>query len=134
MTRVYTEQVQMVLEMCYKCGMPFGLESDYQDRMRKTGDTFYCPRGHAQVYTEAEVTVLKRKLASAESDKQWWRNEAEAKGRRLIAMRGVVTKLKNRAAEGQCPCCKKHFKVLAKHMTKMHPDFAKVEEVSDKDE
>lgn len=38
-------------------------------------------------------------------------------------MKGVATRLKNRAAHGVCPCCNRTFQQLARHMSAKHPDF-----------
>lgn len=42
----------------------------------------------------------------------------------MHAARGQVTRLKNRAAAGVCPCCNRTFHQLVRHMAAKHPDFA----------
>lgn len=43
-------------------------------------------------------------------------------------VKGEVTKLKKRIANGVCPCCKRSFCNLAAHMKTQHPEYTKEEE------
>lgn len=47
----------------------------------------------------------------------------EAAQHQSRAFKGVVTKLKKRAANGVCPCCNRTFVDLARHMAGKHPTF-----------
>ena len=38
-------------------------------------------------------------------------------------MKGQVTRIKKRVANGVCPCCNRTFKDLAAHMSTQHPDY-----------
>ena len=51
------------------------------------------------------------------------REAREGAERRASAARGQVTKLKNRAAAGVCPCCNRQFQNLKNHMATKHPEF-----------
>lgn len=48
------------------------------------------------------------------------RDQAEASAR---AYKGAATKARKRAKAGTCPCCKRTFQQLARHMASQHPDF-----------
>jgi hypothetical protein len=49
------------------------------------------------------------------------RNQAK---RSLAAQKGVTTRIKRRVANGVCPCCKRTFQDLARHMAGQHPRYA----------
>ena len=94
---------------------------------------FYCPNGHAQHYTETTVTKLKKQLDNANKRMGWAedsaaraRVEAEDAKRSRAAIKGQLTKTRNRIAHGVCPCCHRTFKQLEAHMSNKHPDFKAV--------
>ncbi len=130
---------------CCACNVPFCLHQEHHDRLRQSGDWFYCPSGHAQRYGGGEVEKLKKQLAqeakqreALETDLKRAKNRAELARRAesameaekervqrsLYATRAVVTKLKKRAEGGLCPCCDQHFSALQEHMKAEHPDYA----------
>lgn len=126
-----TDTVTLVVVTCYRCGTPFGIESTLNRRLINTGDAFYCPNGHSQGYIETTEDKLKKALRSlkyAESDKQWWENEAKRTKQQLSGTKGQLTKLKKRVANGVCPCCHRQFVNLHRHMSNKHPDYTQVEE------
>ena len=43
--------------------------------------------------------------------------------RSIRARKGVATRLRNRIARGQCPCCSESFKNLKLHMKSKHPKW-----------
>lgn len=124
---------------CAKCHERFGLLAKTDELLRRTGQGFNCPWGHALHYPlgPSEETKLRRerdrlKQQMARKDdeiaqERGWRHEAEAaaKGaeRRVSAARGQITKLKKRAAAGVCPCCNRHFQELQAHMATEHPAY-----------
>jgi hypothetical protein len=115
------------VERCPSCHVPFGIPVEMERWMREHPFTNrYCPNGHTWHYTsETEATKLKRRVAALESDAQHQREQRQHAERRLVAAKGVQTKLKKRIANGVCPCCKRHFGNLHQHMTDMHPGYAK---------
>lgn len=32
------------------CGLPFAMTKQFYDQTHRTGETWYCPRGHARVW------------------------------------------------------------------------------------
>jgi len=119
---------------CCECGIVFGLEADYQARLRSNGQTFYCPNGHSQRYGESEADRLKGELAKQakareqlEMQLRWKSEDAERAERRRAAAVGQITKMKNRIANGVCPICNRSFTALHRHMQTKHPDFCKEE-------
>lgn len=48
-------------EECCKCGILFAVSSNLIANWKKTKQSFYCPNGHPQSYTESTAEILKRK-------------------------------------------------------------------------
>lgn len=90
---------------CATCGMPFHAPSAFVQLRREDGLAFFCPQAHSNVFRPSELTKAKTTIAnlelrlrSAESSREYWRQEYLAQGRRTAALRGVITKLKSRRA------------------------------------
>lgn len=94
----------------------------FEKKMEKGGD-WYCPNGHSLIFTETEVDKLKKKLAAEQSRVEMYRRENQEKERSIRALKGKITKTKNRIAHGVCPCCNRSFQNVARHMKTKHPDY-----------
>jgi hypothetical protein len=113
------------------CGLPFAAPSELlRECRRDSNQKCYCPLGHVIVWRKTEADRLREQLAAkqAEVDRANariadQRVSIEHKDRKLIAAKGQMTKLKKRVAHGVCPCCKRHFKELHRHMQTEHPEF-----------
>jgi aspartate/glutamate racemase len=125
MSAVLNVQQQLRAVNCYSCGTTFGMESSfYQDRVRDHGE-FYCPNGHRQHFIgETEAERLKRQLDAERSRSEFFRRQSESERRSKSAIKGQLTKTKNRIAKGVCPCCNRQFSDLHRHMETKHPDYA----------
>lgn len=123
-----TVRTTLVVEECCRCGTVFAFADELRqkclDDRGPNGRQFYCPNGHAQHYTGATAAQrLERELSwsrdrAARIERE--RDHAEARRRGQL---GANTRLKKRVANGVCPCCKRTFKDLARHMTGQHPEF-----------
>lgn len=114
------------------CGLVFAVPSFWVQRKRETHADFHCPNGHAQRFLgKSETEKLRDELAAAKGETERVRasRDEEARIRRgverqLTATRGVVTRTKRRVGHGVCPCCKRTFEALARHMKAKHPEYA----------
>lgn len=125
MSAVLNVQTQLKAVNCYSCGTTFGMDSQfYADRLRDHRN-FYCPNGHQQHFIgKSEEDRLREHLEKERSRAEFYRREAETQRRSKSAIKGQLTKTKNRIANGVCPCCKRSFADLHRHMTSKHPDYA----------
>lgn len=121
---------------CGECGIEFKVPDHFKRERLETGKGWYCPNGHSRVFKETEsdkyrreAERLKQQLAMKDDAIRYQKEAREAAERRASAARGQVTRLKNRAAAGVCPCCNRHFTNLERHMQGKHPDFAKEDNV-----
>ena len=126
-------------QTCWKCGVYFGILSDLDKRRRSDGGDLYCPNGHYGSYRETDEDRLKKEIKVKQEELARERNErkfaevrarlAEEKvlivGHQNRSLKGVVTRTKNRIAAGKCPCCRRNFGNLARHMKGQHPDYTK---------
>lgn len=122
--------VTLVAETCCNCAVVFGITEGQRDRLRRTGDWFYCPNGHRQHYTKTEADLLKERLARVEQERDraranavHYRDQADAEERAHRATKGQVAKLRKRVANGVCPCCNRTFANVGRHMKTKHPDY-----------
>lgn len=121
----------LVTETCCRsdCGILFAVPADWQQRRRRDHTNFYCPNGHSQVYAaKSEEEKLRDELASKERSLRWEsdrRKRAEESAMNLArsrsALRGQVTKLKNKAKAGECAFCHEQFANVAAHVQAEHP-------------
>lgn len=115
---------------CANCITHFAMDSALHSRCRETGRTFYCPNGHSNWYKDNDLDRLRKENQNIKTRLDWAergeasaRLEAETAKREKAAIKGQLTKTRNRIAHGVCPCCHRTFKQLAAHMQNKHPDF-----------
>ena len=130
MSETITTETEFKVCHCSECGMPYALTERFHYRRKNDGKTWYCPNGHGQCICESEVQRLNRELTrikrNAEFDRTRARELNESLGsvsRSLRATKGALTKTKNRIANGVCPCCKRSFTNLHRHMETKHPKY-----------
>lgn len=129
-----TLQMEVALECvtCYKCGIPFAFPAHLMTQFRRNHEEFYCPHGHSQYFPgksdiekardEAARLAKLAEYHEARADRHM--QNAEHLERSRNAYKGKVTQMKNRVANGVCPCCNRYFANLHKHMQNQHPEFA----------
>lgn len=131
------QQVQFTVALnwheCPTCGIGYGITPDFEQRRQNDGESFYCPRGHTASYHTSELDRVKKQLAAVEYDRDFQKeqreNERRAKEHAQASARtsrGHLTRVKKRIAAGVCPCCKRTFGDLARHMAGQHPTYATV--------
>jgi hypothetical protein len=112
---------------CCKCGVAIVMPDVVMKRFRSNHESFFCVYGHSQRFTaETEADRLKREKESLEKRLAWKTAEADGLERRRRAAVAQATKAKNklgRVANGVCPCCKRSFQNLMRHMQTKHPSF-----------
>lgn len=125
--------VMSVYSDCITCGIRYTVPQSMWNKQRKSGGFHRCPNGHSQGWssdesederTRRERDQLKQRLAQKDDEIKRQREQREAAERRESAQKGQVTRLKNRAKAGVCPCCNRTFQNLARHMGTKHPTYA----------
>lgn len=124
-----------VWSACYKCRSDMWIpQALHEAAMAGRGTIeFYCAYGHGQVYAvgETEADKLRRErdrlaqqIAQRDDEIAHQLKLREAAERSVSAMRGQVTRIKNRVGNGVCPCCNRSFSDLTRHMHTKHPEYA----------
>lgn len=123
---------------CCQCGVAFSFDETLHGRRYKDGKLFWCPNGHQQHYGDTEAKRLRRELEAKEAEVehqrkriQWAQKATENEKNRHRGTKGVLTKTRKRVSNGVCPCCKRMFANLARHMKCKHPQFAAAAERDD---
>jgi hypothetical protein len=116
---------------CGVCGVIHFMPQVLEDECRMEGSkkAWTCPSGHERVYRDSDADKLRRErdlmkqqLAQKDDEIASRKREKEQEERQAAAAKGQVTRLKNRAKAGMCPCCNRHFVNLERHMNTKHPD------------
>ena len=106
---------------CPRCGVPFAIPSHLLDQRQRNAGDLFCPSGHAMSWKETEADRLKKiveerdRQLAAETKKREWAEQAAKKAEQAAAA------TKRRAAHGVCPCCKRSFANVRRHMATKHP-------------
>ena len=109
---------------CANCCMTFGVPSRFVNDRRSDHKIFFCPSGHPSFYGgQSEVEKLRSQLTAKEAQLEWAEKARANAERSLSATKGVLTRTKNRIGKGICPCCKRSFASLQKHMASQHPNY-----------
>lgn len=116
---------------CANCGIGFAMPQHFATKRREDHKTFYCPSGHENWFPgETEAERLQKALEREQKLHEWTRSardradeRADHNERRARAYKGKLTHIKTRVANGVCPCCRRSFTNLARHMTTQHPTF-----------
>lgn len=110
--------------VCINCGISFAMPQWFIDTRRKDKRLFYCPNGHNLSYNEGEADKLRKQLDTERQRVEMFRRENQEKENSIRALKGQITKSRNRIAKGICPCCNRSFINLHRHMSTKHPDYA----------
>jgi hypothetical protein len=124
-------------QTCNSCGVVFSAPRYFFDARRMDKRLFYCPNGHGLSWQESDFDRMRRERdrlkqenarledhrRAAERAEQAALEHANYERRRVAAAKGQITRLKNRAAAGVCPCCSRTFVNLQRHMATKHAKF-----------
>jgi uncharacterized Zn finger protein (UPF0148 family) len=128
------EQVVYRSTDCPECGVSVFMPSQMLERRQKDGESCYCPSGHSFSWHKTEAMRLreeleaKKKQLEAETKKREWAEQAQKRAqeaeehaqRSAAAYKGKLKRVSN----GVCPCCKRSFTNLRRHMATKHPEAA----------
>lgn len=123
MELAFSTQAHVESLTCGNCGMVFWVDQHWLKEKRDTGGSFHCPNGHPRVFRKSEADRLRELLKAKEEELARERTRVELRDRTNAALRGQVTKIKNRVQNGVCPCCNRTFGNLGRHMAAKHPDW-----------
>ena len=114
------------------CNHTIFMANGVETELRRTHKSYYCticgsinyfPGVSDLEQLERDIVTVKDQRDTARRNYHNQQGETRAVERSLTAHKGHTTRLKTRIAAGVCPCCRRNFVNLARHMSKKHPDF-----------
>jgi hypothetical protein len=119
MSRILVE-TEIIPIQCSACSVWYGLDKTFKDRRYSDKQSFYCPNGHAQSWTEGDADRLRATNLRLESQLSFERSQRQI----LEASKAKLERAHKRLVKsGVCPCCKRSFVALKRHMDTKHPDY-----------
>lgn len=125
--------VELTTINCGECGGTYAINERYREQKATAGGSWNCPycRVGWGYSNNNENARLKKELTNTQKRLEWQseaarkaRDEAEHQRRVGLGYKGALVKTKKRIGKGTCPCCKRHFSNVEKHMATKHPEYA----------
>ncbi len=110
----------LTITTCW-CGIRHALPRELYDWAHRTGRETYCPLGHSGVYKGSENEELRQQNKRLQAQLTHAVDQREAAERSARALRGHLTRLRNRIVAGVCPWCHRHFSNVERHVAGQHP-------------
>ena len=129
MSELYEKAGVLIVLRCW-CGIQHAVpEALRQEQLRqhnagKSPPGIHCPLGHKhQPAGPSEAERLRCSLSAERARHDQTKAELRETEARRRAEKAAKTRLQKRVANGICPCCKRTFKDLARHMKNKHPEM-----------
>jgi hypothetical protein len=120
---------ELIVVTCW-CGINHAVPTnlrDFQLRQHRDGKhvpTIWCPLGHEHAPAgEGEAARLRKQLEQRDRRLTALRADKDQVEASLRATKGALTKAKNRARNGVCPECNRHFANVERHVKSKHPEM-----------
>jgi hypothetical protein len=123
-TMLYTGTLTVVT--CPNCAATYAIPERLHDERRRDHKTIYCPFGHTWYYPgKSDVERANARAAAAESHSRWLTDQLEASERSKAALKGHLTRARNKIAAGLCPVggCTQPFRDVREHIAHEHPTW-----------
>jgi len=111
---------------CPACGVAYTVPRVVIENHRQKGGHHFCSNGHSLGWDkdgDTEMNRLRRerdRLKQNEARLLQEKDDLAAVGRKAL---DDLQRHKKRAAAGTCPCCKRTFANMARHIKSKHPNF-----------
>lgn len=132
-SKIYSGELKIIECAHTGCGVVFALSDNYIAARRRDHATWHCPNGHTRYYpaeSDIERAERLRKVALVDANTGWSAYQASqdqlrASERSKAALKGHLTRVRNKIAKGYCPVpdCGQHFANVREHMLHKHPEF-----------
>jgi hypothetical protein len=115
---------QLTTMQCGTCGVWHAIPTVMYKTAVEEGGYWHCPNGHQRGFREGR---RERDAVLRERDrlKQMIAQDDEIAASRARCDKAAkeIDRLKKRAKAGTCPCCKRTFSNMARHMKTKHPEM-----------
>lgn len=111
---------------CCQCGHLVFMSTDFATRRHRDHRSWYCLScGQAQGWTgESDIQKLQKELAAERERKMAALDEANRMRAEADEAKRASERLRKRAHAGVCPCCKRSFENVRRHIKTKHPNVA----------
>lgn len=123
MSTITLDRRKVRIVHCYKCDWPIALPGRAEEALLESKENFWCAQGHPQRFAKSTSTRLQEQIDAANARAERIESEKKRAIDERNAARAAVSRLKNRASAGVCPCCNRTFVALARHMKAKHPEY-----------
>ena len=108
------------------CGHRVYLADSFIERRERDHKTFYCSVCGARRHwaQKSDMELLRSRLVRTQDMLDTARADRDLKEHQRRGEKAAKTRIKNRIANGVCPCCRRSFQNLHRHMLNKHPDYA----------
>ena len=131
--KFYTDRDFVIVECC-KCAVPIAVPQQRYQKLRESGESFWCINGHSQSYRTTTVDELKKQLENERKRREWAERGKELANaatnracRSAASYKGKLKHVQAHLGGGLCPCCRRSFENLRRHMETKHPKYGKEE-------
>ena len=93
-------EVEFCFSDCIECGIRFAIPRTLYDNQQARGGHHTCPNGHSQGWDKKrqdKIVLLEGQLKRVSENSDYYRRQADTKDRQISALKGVATKLRNKA-------------------------------------
>lgn len=122
---VFPVDDNLVCTTCW-CGIRLAIPENLYDFAQVSDPgkvAIHCPLGHEFVYNNNRLGKERERAERAERRATAERELREHTEHKLRAQKGATTKARKRHAAGVCPCCRRTFQNVRRHMSTQHPDY-----------
>ena len=108
------------------CGHRAHLADRFIKDRRRDHKTFYCTVCGCALHwpDKSDMELLRSRLVRTKDMLDTARADRDLKEHQRRGEKAAKTRIKNRIANGVCPCCRRSFQNLHRHMLNKHPDYA----------
>ena len=133
MLSTHTASTMLTTINCGTCGGVYAISERFRREKRDNGGYWNCPYCKCRWgFGESELDRVRKELKSEtdcltreRSRHDQTRADRDHKEAQRRAEKAAKTKIQRRVGAGVCPCCKRHFTNLERHMKTKHPNFGK---------
>lgn len=131
-SHTYSTSINLTTFSCGTCGGVYAINELVRSQHKREGTGWHCPycREGWGYFGDGEIDKLKEslRLSNKRADFQSRRADRQSQAARTAEYRrraavGRLTKIRNKIARGECPCCGKRFQNLLEHLQKRHADW-----------
>lgn len=129
----FLRSIELTTINCGVCGGSYAINEAYRLEKYQTGGSWNCPYcrvawGYANNSENArlkrDLEWQKARVTREEIARKHAEDERDTAESRRRAEKAAKTRIKNRIANGVCPCCNRSFVDLHRHMETKHPGYA----------